>query len=222
MEQDLKQDGTAEEQPTEDTSKVASEVVSTDEKTVSEKTRTDEIVRNLQSSKDKAEFRAKKAEEFTQSVQKELQEFRSEIERQKQEARQKEIDALASEPEEQAKLRRKFSIEDFEQKTLKELKEKEVGLSKKYNQALDLIEKYGLYNAFDELMKVESPREMELLAQVKAAEKAKGQVKKEAYAPDSATSDAAPSDFKKLEQDFIKDPYKYGKQYKEALAKRGQ
>jgi hypothetical protein len=75
------------------------------------------------------------------------------------------------------------------------------------------------------LMSAGTPKEMELLAELKVAKQAKGQGKvqeKGGFRPDSNTSDAAPSDFKQLEKNFIADPYKYGKAYKEALAKRGQ
>jgi len=220
MEKVQTQEGVAEEQVKEETSKLASEVTSSEDKATSEKQKADEWKRTMQSRTDKAESTAQKLET-------ELQKLRNEREQQRLVARRKEIADLEGDTDEQAKVKRKHELED-EVNKLQELKSKEEGaVQRKYDQAIELARQHSLsLDDARDLMDAGSPREMELLAKLKVAEKAKGLGKvlpKEAgFRPDSATSDAAPSDFKQLEKNFIADPYKYGKAYKEALLKRGQ
>ena len=218
MENKLNQDGDAEEQPKEEISEDVSQAPSTEEKETSEKQKDDEWKRMMQSRTDTAESTAQKLE-------KELQQLRKDREQQRLEAQRKEIADLADEPEEQAKVRRRHEREDKLRKIDEEIAQKEGAVERKYDQAIELATKHNLSLAdARELMNAGTPREMELLAQIKVAEKAKGKVptKESGFRPDSATSDAAPSDFKQLEKNFIEDPYKYGKQYREALLKRGQ
>jgi len=218
METEQTQEGGVKEQPKEETSKVVSETASTEGKTTSEKD--DEWKRTMQSRTDKAEFALKSTNE-------KLQKLQDEREQQRLVTRQKEITDLEGEPDEQAKVRRKHQLEDEVNKLQDQKVQQEGAVERKYDQAIDLAGKHGLsLDDARELMNAETPKEMELLAQLKVAEKAKGQgkvqEKESGFRPDSATSDAAPSDFKQLEKNFIADPYKYGKAYKEALAKRGQ
>ena len=218
METEQTQEGVVEEQVKEEISTPVSETTSTEEKATSEKD--DDWKRMMQSRADKAESKSQKLES-------ELQNLRKEREQQRLEARQKEIAALSDEPDEQAKVRRKHQLED-EVNKLQELKTQEEGaVQRKYDQAIDLARQHSLsLDDARELMNAGTPREMELLAQIKVAEQAKGQgkvlPKEKGFKPDSNTSDAAPSDFKQLEKNFIEDPYKYGKHYREALLKRGQ
>ena len=217
MENKLNQEGDVKEQPTEENLEDVSKAPSPEEKATSEKQKDDEWKRMMQSKADKAEFALK-------SAQGQLQELRKEREQQRLEARQKEIAALADEPDEQAKARRKHQLED-EVNKLQELRTQEEGaVQRKYDQALELARQHNLsLDDARELMNAGTPREMELLAQIKVAEQTKGKVQKEkGFRPDSNTSDAAPSDFKQLEKNFIADPAKYALEYKKALAKQGR
>ena len=185
MEQELKQDGVAEEQPKEEISKEAPKT-STEEKKTSERTYSEAEWRKMQSMKDKAEADRLRYE-------KEVTELRKQSEEQRLAQRRKEIADLEGEPDEQAKVRRKHQLED-EVNKLQELKAKEEGaVQRKYDQALELAAQHDLSLAdARELMAAETPREMELMAQIKVAE-----LKKEArtspgssnFRPDSATSD---------------------------------
>ena len=219
MEKELKQEGAVEEQPKEEISEGVSKATPTEEKKTSEIIRGEEEYRKIQSMKDKAEA-------ALQSAQKELQELRKFNEQQRLETRKKELDALSDDPDGLAKVRHRHQLEDeitrLEQKRLEE----EGAVARKYDQAANLAKEYNLnLDEARELLDATSPKEMELMAKLKAVEKAKGQDKvqeKGGFRPDSNTSDAAPSDFKQLQKNFIADPYKYAKAYKEALAKRGQ
>ena len=219
MEKVENQEGVVEEQVKEEISKPVSQATSTEEKATSEKQKDDDWKRTMQSRTDKAEHEARIAKE-------ELQELRKFNEQQRLETRKKELEALSDDPDGLAKVRHRHQLEDeitrLEQKRLEE----EGAVARKYDQAANLAKEYNLnLDEARELLDATSPKEMELMAKLKAVEKAKGQdkVQKEGgFRPDSNTSDAAPSDFKQLEKNFIADPYKYGKQYKEALAKRGQ
>jgi hypothetical protein len=189
METEQTQEGVAEEQPKEETSEVVSEAASTEEKATSEKTADDEWKRTMQSRADKAEFALKSAQE-------KLQELHKEREQQRLEARQKEIAALADEPDEQAKVRRKHQLED-EVNKLQELKEQEAGaVQRKYDQAIELARQHNLsLDDARDLMNAGTPREMELLAELKVAKQAKVQeppteTKETFPKPDSGTSDA--------------------------------
>jgi len=186
MEQELNQEGATMEQPKEETSKETPQVTPTEDKKTSERTYSEAEWRKLQSMKDRAEASVK-------SVESELQQLRKEREQQRLERRQKEITDLEGEPDEQAKVRRKHQIED-ELFSLQEQKTKEEGaVQRKYDQAIDLATQHNLSLAdARELMKAESPREMELLAQLKIAERAKGQTPEtttSSFTPDSGTSD---------------------------------
>jgi len=192
MEQEQAQEGTVEEQVKEEISKPVSETVSTGEKATSE---SDEWKRMMQSRADKAEFKA-------QSLEKELQTLRKEREQQRLEARQKEIAALSDEPDEQAKVRRKHQLEDELLRLEEQKTQQEGAVQRKYDQAIELATKHNLSLAdARELMKAETPREMELLAQLKLAEKARDskppkETKGTGFKPDSATSDAGGDDDK--------------------------
>jgi len=195
MEQELNQTGDAQEQPKEDTSKATPVATSTEEKATSEKTRTEKEFTSMQSMKDKADARATKAEALVGSVQNELQEFRTDIERQKQEGQQKEIDSLAGDPDAQSRLRKIYQREDNARKAEADLKKKDEGLTGKWNHAIDLAKEYNLYDAIEDLLAAENPKEMELLAKVKAMEKEKiptptKETKESDFTPDSGTSDA--------------------------------
>ena len=171
MEKELNQEGDAKEQPKEDISKDASEVTSPEEKETSEK----------------------------QKVEDELQKLRSEREQQRLVARRKEIADLEGDTDEQAKVKRKHELED-EVNKLQELKEKEEGaVQRKYDQAIELARQHSLsLDDARDLMNAGTPKEMELLAQLKVAEKAKVQSppkEKEGFEkPDSGTSDVGSDD----------------------------
>jgi len=143
--------------------------------------------------------RADKAESKAQKLDSELQNLRKEREQQRLEARQKEIAGLADEPDEQAKVRRKHQLED-EVNKLQEVREKEEGaVQRKYDQAIDLARQHSLsLDDARELMNADTPREMELLAQIKVAERTKdSKPPKETTGfpkPDSGTSDAGSDD----------------------------
>ena len=190
METEQTQEGVVEEQVKEEISTPVSETASTEEKTTSEKD--DEWKRSMQSRADKAESKAQKLDS-------ELQNLRKEREQQRLEARQKEIAALADEPDEQAKVRRKHQLED-EVNKLQELRTQEEGaVQRKYDQAIELARQHNLsLDDARELMNAGTPREMELLAQIKVAEQAKGSAPpKETTGfpkPDSGTSDAGSDD----------------------------
>jgi small-conductance mechanosensitive channel len=186
MEQELTQEGTSQEIPQEETSKVTSEVVSTEKKETS-KPRTEDEWRKMQSLKDKAEATLSK-------VQSELQELHKAQERQRLESRQKELTDLEGDAEGQSKTRRRHQLED-DIRQLEETRQKEEGaVERKYNQAKDLAKQYNLgLDDARELLDATSPREMELMAQLKSVEKEKSQPKvqeKSGFKADSGTSDA--------------------------------
>jgi len=187
MEQELTQTGEVKEQPTEKPSEVVSKPPSTDEKKTSG--RTEDEFRKIQSMKDKAEATLNK-------VQSELQELRKAREQERLLQRQKEISDMDGDAEGQTKARRKHQLED-ELSQLQDKREKEEGaVARKYDQAEDLARKYDLnLSEARELLEATTPREMELMAQLKAREKEKVQDKaptgtKEAFTPDSGASDA--------------------------------
>jgi len=165
------------------------------EKETSQRTETE--FRKIQSLKDKAESRL-------QAVEKELQDLHKEREQQRLEARKREIEALEGDAEGQAHAKRKHQLED-EVRTLEEKRVKEEGaVQRKYDQALDLAKQYSLsLEDARELMTAESPREMELLAQLKSVEKKEV---KSGFKPDSATSESGELDEKKIRSDYMKDP----------------
>lgn len=212
-EQELNQTGGIQEQPKEEISKEVS-IPSTEDKATS-KQRTEDEFRKIQSMKDKADARLQKVES-------ELQELRKQREQERLLRREREIADLEGDSEAQSKVRKKHQLED-ELSELQSRREREEGaVGRKYDQAMELASKYDLnLSEARELLEATTPREMELMAQLKAREKEKRE-KKEAFTPDSGASDAASTNFERLQQDFIKNPVKYGKAYREALAKRGK
>lgn len=214
MEQELTQTGVAKEQSAEVTSKAVSQVTSVEEKATSEKPRIEDTkeYRSMQSLKDKAEGTLK-------SVQSELQELRKHNDEQRLVARRKEITDLEGDSDEQAKVRRKHGLED-EVNKLQELKTTEEGaVQRKYDQAIDLARQHGLsLDDARDLMDAGTPREMELLAQLKVAEQAKGQVEPlvpSGFKPDSGTSDVGGED----DETFMKN-YSEGKSDDHARAQK--
>ena len=217
MEQELNQVEATVEKPKEEISKETPQVAPLEKKETSEKARTEVEFRKMQSMKDSAEATLK-------TVQTELQGLRKEAEQQRVAARHKEIADLDGDADGQGAVRRKHRLED-DLRNLEEQKiDAESAVQRKYDQAADLSKQYNLSLAdARELLDANTPKEMELLAQLKVVEQAKGGIPESTgFKPDSATSDAAPTDFKQLEKNFINDPYKYGKAYKEALVKQGQ
>jgi len=188
MEQESKQAEATVEQPKEEISKETPKVTPTEKKATSEKTYSEVEWGKMQSMKDKAESKALRYEQ-------ELQELRKQGEQQRLEARRKEITELADEPEEQVKVRRKHQLEDEVTKLQDQKVTEEGAVQRKYDQAIDLATQHNL-NLDDarELMSAGSPKEMELMAQLKVAEQAKGQTKtpteETGVKPDSGTSDA--------------------------------
>ena len=182
METEQTPDGEVKEQPGEEISK---EVPQSSKETKATSEKDDEWKRMMQSRTDKAEADAQKAKER-------LQRIEQEAEQQRLAERKRQIEALADEPEEQTKLRRRHELEDANRKLEEEnlvLYEK---VWKKYDQSIALADKYNLSPAeARELMKADTPKEMELQAKllVKDLEKAETS-KPETIIPDSGRSDA--------------------------------
>ena len=175
MEQELNQAGEAQEQ-------TASVATSPEEKVTSQ--RTEEEFRKMQSMKDKAES-------ALQSVQSELQQLREERERQRVEARQKEIAALEGDSDGQALIRRKHQAEDELRRAQEQRTKEEEAVQRKYDQAGDLAKQYNLSLAdARDLLAASTPKEMELMAKLKAAEQSGVQGKTSTFTPDSGVSDA--------------------------------
>lgn len=215
MEQELNQGGAVQE--------VTSEVTPPDEKATSEKVRTEKEFTKMQSMKDKAAAEADTYKQHLQSVQGEVQRLQYQMEQQGLEAQRKELEALADDPDKQELARRRQAMEKRERENNNALAFDREVFDKKVARASEYVKEYSLSSSdFTELMTAELPREMELMAKLKGKEPVATQPPKGIFPPDSGTSDAAPSNFKQLEKDFISDPWKYGKEYKEALAKRGQ
>ncbi|MFX1476175.1 MAG: hypothetical protein ACFFCO_11950 [Promethearchaeota archaeon] len=194
------------EQTTEETPKESpeptSETTSTEEKATSERVRTEEEFRKLQSRMTRAINDAKSYEKNLQTVQSQLQELRKKEEQRELEARQRELSALEGEPEEQAKVRRKHQLEDEVRRLEQKRTDEEGAVGRKYDQALNLAKEHNLsLEDARELLDATSPREMELLAQLKARNMKEEQAKtatseKSGYKPDSGTSDAGGEDDK--------------------------
>ena len=232
MKQESKQDEATEEQTevaSKETTEETPEVTSTEEKATSERQRTEEEFRKLQGIMTKA-INANKAKDATlQSVQNELQELRKRNDQQELDARRKEIEDASGEPELLRIVRERHRLDDEKQKFAQYTRETQEDVDRQYKDAIRLSEQHGV--KISELFGVaKSTEQMELLAEnlalKKAAEQAKGQdkvlPKDKGFRPDSNTSDAAPSDFKQLEKNFIADPAKYALEYKKALAKQGR
>ncbi|MCJ7828974.1 MAG: hypothetical protein MUP81_04460 [Dehalococcoidia bacterium] len=186
MEQELNQTGETTEQPKEEISKETPKVVSAETKTTSERPRTEDEFRKIQSLKDKADARLTKVES-------ELQGLRKANEQQRLLQRQREISDLEGDTDGQAKIRKKHQLED-ELSQLQDRREKEEGaVARKYDQAMDLAKEHNLsLSEARELLEATTPKEMELMAQLKAREKEKLQIKVEepAFKADSGSSDA--------------------------------
>jgi len=191
MEKELNQEGAVKEQVKEEVSKPVSETPSPEEKETSEKQYSESDWRKMQSEKDKAIAKA-------QAHERELQGLRNQMEQQRLADRQKEIEALAEDPDGQAKAKHKHKLEDDIRKLEEQRQDAESAVQRKYDQAIALAKEHNLSLAdARDLMDAGSPREMELLAQLKVAEQAKVQTKtppkeepKEGFTPDSGTSDA--------------------------------
>jgi len=207
MKQELKQDEVTQEQPevaSKETTGVTPEAPSTEEKKTSERPRTEEEFRKLQSKMTKAIQEAQSYGASLKSVQSELQELRRKGEQERLEARKREIADLDGDPEGQGKLRRKHQLED-ELNLLEEKKRDEEGaVARKYDQAMGLAKEYDLsLTEARELLDATTPKEMELMAQLKAREKEKVQItstEKTGFKPDSGTSDTGGED----DEAFIK------------------
>ena len=195
MEQELNQEGEVKEQTKEETSRTVSEPTSPEEKATSEKQYSESEWRKIQSLKDKAEAKA-------QAHERELQGLRNQMEQQRLMERQKEIDALADDPDGLAKAKHKHTLEDDIRKLEEQRQDAESAVQRKYDQALLLAKEHNLSLAdARDLMDAGNPREMELMAQLKVAEQAKVQTKsppqekkEEGFVPDSNTSDAGSDD----------------------------
>jgi len=147
-----------------------------------------------------------------------------EIERQRLEAQGKEIEALSDDPEAKRALLRSYDLDKRERELNERDKANQEAVQRMFNEAEALAAEHNLKPS--DLLTAGTPEEMKLLAKNLALQReleTKQTKAKEGFpTPDSGTSDAAPSDFKQLQKNFIADPWKYGKAYKQALAKRGQ
>ena len=209
MEQELNQEGAVEETPKEEISAEALKATSTEEKATSQ--RTEEEFRKLQSMKDKAEAQFK-------SVQQELQELRKEREQQMLESRKRELEALADDPEGQSTARRKHQLEDEVRRLEQRRAEEEGAVQRKYDQAAELAKQYELsLQDARELLDATSPKEMELMAKLKATERGKTPSKtpNSGFKPDSGTSDAGGRRTWTREDISIMSPEEYKKNYTE-------
>ena len=232
MEQEKIQPGAEQEQP----SGVTSESTSTEEERTSKEPRTySEEEWNLRQSKlDEQVSEAKKLAEQTsgqvgywqqehETLGKQLQELQAENER-------KEDAALADDPEGQsaAKVRRQATKAKQEsERKEKDVARRESALSVVLKEQA-ILELSHEYNVEPSVLKIaNSWEEAELIAKTikqerEKVQKGKGESTGGVPKYDKSISDAAGSNFKALEQRFINDPYKYGKEYQEALRKRGQ
>jgi len=207
LKQESNQKEAAVEQPevaSQETTEATPEVTSTEAKETSERPRTEDEFRKIQSLKGKAEHKAEVAEQSLQSVQAQLNELQTAMERQRLEARRKEIEGLEGDPEAQKRVISMHELEDQGKKQEKYLKDKEEALVRKYNQATELAATFNV--PITELLTAETPREMELMAQVKGAGKGvKAQT--EGFVPDSGVSETGTLDKKRVVDNYIKDPY---------------
>ena len=150
------------------------------------------------------------------------------IEQQRLDTQRKELESVADDPEAKKALLRQFDFEKRERDFKLQMEKSEAQIQAMFSDAESLAAEYNLKPS--DLLVATSPEAMKLLAKNLALEreleatKTKGQTSQDAagFKLDSNISDAAPTDFKQLRDNFIKDPWKYGKTYKEALAKRGQ
>ena len=204
MVQESTQEGEVKEQPKEEISKDVSEPASTEKKATSRIEDTEEY-RNIQSQKDKADARAIKAEKSVESMQNQLQELRNDMERERLEAQKRQLDALADDPDAQKKLMAKFDLDKERRDFEAHQKREREGMLRAWNQASDLVREYNL-NPADaaDLLNAESPKEMELMAKLKAAEQIKVETptKEESFVPDSNKSDSGGSDDKQFMKDY--------------------
>ena len=192
MEQESNQVEATTEQPKEEISKETPQVTPTEEKKTSERTYSETEWRKMQSMKDTADSKVQKLEKDNSAL-------RDQQEQQRLISRQKEIADLEGDADGQAQAKRKHQLEDNLAKLERENTDSEGAVQRKYDQAIDLATQYNLSLAdARELMKAETPKEMELQAQLKVAEKAKVTVEsppKEGFpTPDSGTNDAGSDD----------------------------
>lgn len=191
MEQESTQVEATVEKPKEEISKETPKVTSPEKKATSERTYSEPEWRKMQSAKDTADSKAQKLERENQTL-------RDQQIQQRLVARQKEIADLDGDADSQASAKRKHQLEDDLTKLERQKEDVEGAVDRKYDQAIDLATQHNLSLAdARELMKAGSPREMELMAQLKVAEKAKVQeesppkeTKESGFSPDSGTSDA--------------------------------
>jgi hypothetical protein len=230
MKQELNQDEATVEQPevaSQETTEATPEVTSTEAKETSERQRTEEEFRKLQGYMTTAINESKKKDELLKSVQTQLQELRRRDQERQSADRKRELESLEGDPDGQASVRRKHRLEDENRELEKANIELMGRVWNKYDKAKALVMEHNLNpdDIFKLMDETTTELEMKLMAKdLRPVEQAKGKVptKESGFRPDSNTSDAAPSDFKQLQKNFIADPWKYGKQYREALAKRGQ
>jgi len=147
-----------------------------------------------------------------------------ELERQRLEAQKRELEAVADDPEAKKILLRSYDLQKREREIDDKDKANREAMQRMFDEAEALAIEHNLKPS--DLLSAGTPEAMKLLAKNLALQReldSKQTKAKEGFpAPDSGTSDAAPSDFKQLQKNFIADPWKYGKAYKDALAKRGQ
>jgi len=189
MEQELNQTGVAEEQPQEETSKDVSQATSTEEKATSQ-----DGIRKLQSMKDKAEWEAKKNKDAFDTVQAQVQELQEALRQQRLDTQRKEIEALTGDPDGQAAVRRKYELDERENRLREEERRQKDAIHRMFDQAAKLAKEHNL-NPGD-LLDAKDPDSMDLLAknlilqrEIEAMKQASGP--KGGFKPDSGTSDAS-------------------------------
>lgn len=183
MEQELNQEEATEE--------ATSPATSIDEKATSEKVRTEDEFRKLQSMKDKAVAEADSSKQYLQSVQGEVQQLQYQIEQQRLEAQRRELEALEGDPDGQKVVRQRQALAEerrqFDQDTQLEIE----GRKRKQAQAEELTEEYNLTpKQFRELMTSESRAHMIDKAKLLGKEPVATQPPKTDFIPDSGTTDA--------------------------------
>ena len=212
--------------PSEDTSAGSEGTTSKETKTF-----TEEDVEKLVSNRLAAKGRDAKSLETREAVVKAQEEANRtanlELERQRLDAQRRELESI-DDPEAKKALLRTYDVEKREREHEEKVKRDKEAIERMFSDAETLAIEHNLKPS--DLLSAANPEAMKLLAKNLAlqreldATKTKGQTSPDStgFTPDSGTSDAAPSNFKQLEKNFINDPYKYGKAYKEALAKQGQ
>ena len=197
MEQELNQVEATVEQVTERPSEPVSPVTPPDEKTTSERTYSETEWRKQQSLKDRADAKVQKLE-------KEVETLRNLQEQQRLQARQKEIADLEGDTDAQAQARRKHQLEDELTRLEDKRTEQEGAVERKYDQAIELATQYNLSLAdARDLMKAETRTEMDLMAQLKVANKVSSPKEEpvvETPTPDTNLSDGGGDDDKSFQE----------------------